>query len=78
MLWNMKEATLTLGDSTMDYVTFGRGTRPLVIIPGLSLRDVKGAGAGLAWMYRRFAKEYRVYVPDKKSDIPAEIGRAHV
>ena len=71
MLWRMKEDTLRLADGTLDYAAFGRGTRPLVIIPGLSLRDVKGAGAGLAWMYRRFAKDYRVYVLDKKSNIPA-------
>ena len=71
MLWRMKEDTLELAGGALDYVTFGYGTRPLVIIPGLSLRDVKGAGAGLAWMYRRFAKEYRVYVLDKKASIPS-------
>ena len=71
MLGRMKEDTLRLADGTLDYAAFGRGTRPLVIIPGLSLRDVKGAGAGLAWMYRRFAKDYRVYVLDKKSNISA-------
>lgn len=55
---------------SIDYAAFGREDKPFVIIPGLSLRDVKGAGAGLALMYRMFAKEYRVYVIDKKSNIP--------
>lgn len=54
----------------MDYAVFGKGKTPLVILPGLTLRDVKGAGAGLAWMYRRFAQDYRVYVLDKNTDIP--------
>lgn len=70
MLWNLREASVTVGNGIIDYAVFGKGTQPLVIIPGLSLRDVKGAGAGLAWMYRLFAKDYRVYVIDKNSGIP--------
>ena len=70
MLWRLKEATLTVGNGTLDYAAFGNGKQPLVILPGLSLRDVRGAGAGLAWMYRIFARKYRVYVLDKKEDIP--------
>ena len=54
----------------MDYAVFGKGKTPLVILPGLTLRDVHGAGAGLAWMYRCFARDYRVYVLDKNTDIP--------
>lgn len=69
MFYRMKEGAVTVGDSTVDYAVFGKGTQPMVIIPGLSLRDVKGAGAGLALMYRIFAKDYRVYVIDKKADI---------
>ena len=56
----------------MDYAVFGNGNRPLVIIPGLTLRNVKGSGAGLALMYRCFAKEYRVYIIDKPDDISTE------
>lgn len=69
MFWNLKESSIAVGDSKIDYAVFGKGKKPLVIIPGLSLRDVKGAGAGLALMYRIFAKDFRVYVIDKKSDI---------
>ncbi len=69
MFWNLLEASVTVGDSNIDYAVFGHGTAPFVIIPGLSLCDVKGAGMGLAVMYRMFAKDYRVYVIDKKSDI---------
>ncbi len=72
MFWKLHEGSVPLGTGKIDYAVFGCGTVPLVMIPGLSLRDVKGAGAGLAIMYRRFAKEYRVYVIDKKSDIPED------
>ena len=70
MFRNLKESTVSLDTGTVDYAVFGKGDKPFVIIPGLSMRDVRGAGAGLAMMYRMFAKEYRVYVIDKKSDIP--------
>ncbi len=70
MLWKLQESTIPLEGGTVDYAVFGCGDKPFVIIPGLSLRDVKGAGAGLALMYRTFVKEYRVYVIDKKSSIP--------
>lgn len=69
MFWNMKESAIPLADGSVDCAVFGYGDKPFVIIPGLSLRDVRGAGAGLAMMYRQFAGEYRVYVIDKKSDI---------
>ena len=70
MLWDLCESSVTVDNTSIDYAVFGKGKTPLIIIPGLSLHDVKGAGAGLALMYRRFAKDYRVYVIDKKSDIP--------
>ena len=70
MLYNLKEATLKIDTTSINYAVFGNGTKPLVIIPGLTLRDVKGAGWSLAYMYRIFAKDYRVYVFDKKEIIP--------
>lgn len=72
MFWNLKESSVAVGNGRIDYAVFGKGKKPMVIIPGLSLRDVKGAGAGLALMYRLFAKDYRVYVLDKSTDIPED------
>ena len=61
--------TVTVGSTTVDCAAFGKGERPLVILPGLSVRDVKGAGMALALMYRAFGKHYRVYVFDKPRHI---------
>ena len=69
MLFNIKEETIKIAHITMDYIAFGRGEKSLVIIPGLSLNRVKGAGLSLAYMYRIFAKDYRVYVFDRKEMI---------
>ena len=56
-------------DTAADYVSFGRGTKPLVLIPGLNLRNVKGSGYALAWMYRVFARDFKVYCIDRKRQI---------
>lgn len=72
MKYNVKEASLKMGNTEMAYVSFGTGTKPLVIIPGLSLKRVKGSGQVLARMYRIFANDYRVYVFDRKEEIPED------
>lgn len=69
-MFSLKTDTLEIGGTTMDYASFGKGKKPLVLIPGLSLNRVKGAELTLAYMYRLFAKEYRVYVFDRKEHIP--------
>lgn len=70
MLYHAKEERIIVGGSRMDYVSFGCGEKVMLIIPGLNLRDVKGSALPLAYMYRLFAKEYKVYVFDRKRDIP--------
>lgn len=69
MLYQAKEAHVQVGNTFMDYAAFGTGEKALLLIPGLNLRGVKGAGLSLAWMYRCFAKAYRVYVFDRKAQI---------
>lgn len=72
MLYHAKNLTLKIGTTEMDYVTFGNGTKPLVMIPGLNVRGVKGAAASLAHMYRLFSEEFKVYVFDRKAEIPED------
>ncbi len=64
----MKEGSVETSSFIVDYVSFGRGDFPLVIIPGLAdgLQTVKGMGALLALFYRRFAKDFRVYIFSRK------------
>ena len=66
MLYNAKELKLTVQDMQLDYITFGNGTRPLVMIQGLNTRGIKGAALSLAYMYRIFAKDYKVYLFDRR------------
>lgn len=73
MLYNAKEQTLTIENIEMDYITFGNGTKPLLMIQGLNTRDIKGSGKMLAMMYRIFAKEYKVYLFDRRKNLPENI-----
>ena len=73
MLYNAKEQTLTIGNVQMDYITFGNGTKPLLMIQGLNTRDIKGSAVPLAMMYKIFAKDYKVYLFDRRKDLPEDI-----
>lgn len=69
MLYNTKEFRLRLPCGSIDCLSFGRGKRPLVMLQGLSTRGIKGSGPMLAWMYRIFAREYRVYLFDRRENV---------
>ena len=38
MLWNAQNGTVELGEDRMDYVRFGTGDKPLVMLPGVGHR----------------------------------------
>ncbi|MBQ9951754.1 MAG: alpha/beta hydrolase [Clostridia bacterium] len=65
-MYNAKELILNVRDLQFDYITFGNGTKPLVMIQGLNTRGIKGAALSLAYMYRIFAKDYKVYLFDRR------------
>ena len=73
VLYGAKEAVLRLHDMEMNYICFGRGKKPLVMIQGLNTRGIKGAGLPLAYMYRIFAKDYTVYLFDRRANLPENI-----
>jgi len=73
MLYHAKEQILNLPDIQMDYITFGSGTKPLIMIQGLNTRGIQGAAVSLAYMYRIFAKDYKVYLFDRRKSIHGEI-----
>ena len=53
-------------------IQFGKGKRTLILISGLNIRDVKGkmAALGVAYAYRCFAKDYTVYIFDRREELP--------
>ncbi len=66
MMYNAKELKLDIRNMRFDYISFGRGTKPLVMIQGLNTRGIKGSALSLAYMYRIFARDYTVYLFDRR------------
>ena len=66
MLYGAKELKLTANGMQFDYIRFGSGKKPLIMIQGLNTRGIKGAALSLAYMYRIFSKEYTVYLFDRR------------
>ena len=74
MLWNAKNGQVAVGDGKMSYVSFGRGGKAFVILPGLSdgLATVKGKALMLAGPYRQFFDRYTVCMFSRKDDLPQD------
>lgn len=63
--------TVSIEHTDMDYVVFGNGSKPFVLIPGLSdgLKTVKGQAFTLSRYYKQFTKEYKLYVFSRKNQL---------
>lgn len=55
---------------SMDFFRFGRGPRPLVILPGLSVQSVMGAAEAVAAAYRSLEDQFTIYVFDRRRELP--------
>lgn len=73
MMYGAKESVLNLNGTSVRYITFGKGEKTLIMIQGLNTRSIKGAGIVLAYMYRIFAKDYKVYLFDRRENIGESI-----
>lgn len=69
MLYQAKNGRIRMKDNHMDYVVFGKGTKPLIMIPGVGdgLKTIRGMALPFALMYRQYAKNYRVYVFSRRA-----------
>ncbi len=71
MLYNARNGKIEIYNTTIDYICFGKGKKNLIMIPGLGdgLKTVKGLALPFAYMYRLFAKDFRVYVFSRRNDL---------
>ena len=58
------------GEFTMNYFTFGKGEKTFVILPGLSVQSVMPSAEIIANAYDVIAKEFTVYVFDRRNELP--------
>ncbi len=68
----MRNDRISLGSTEMYCVSFGSGDRKLVVLPGLSdgLATVKGKGLLLSLPYRKYLRDYTVYLFSRKNQMP--------
>lgn len=67
-----KEFLIRTSRFTANCIRFGKGSKTLILIAGLNVRDAKGkiAALGVAYQYRCFAKDYTVYIFDRREELP--------
>ncbi len=73
MFYHAHGGSVRVGNSEMDYISFGNGNRNLIMLPGLGdgLSTVKGMAYVFSVMYRVYAKEFKVYVFSRKNHLQA-------
>jgi Predicted hydrolases or acyltransferases (alpha/beta hydrolase superfamily) len=71
MLWNAQNGVIKLGNTDMDYISFGHGQKTLILIPGLGdgLKTVKGTAFAMAMLYKEYGKNHKVYVFSRKNKL---------
>jgi len=71
MCFHAKNGAVLLKDDTMHYIRFGRGSKTLIMLPGLGdgLTTVKGTALPMAYMYRAYAKDYTVYMFSRRNHL---------
>ena len=71
-LFNAVNGSVPVGNTEMEYVSFGYGKKAFVLLPGLSdgLATVKGKALLLAPPYRMFFRNYTVYMFSRKNSMP--------
>ncbi|MBQ4194391.1 MAG: alpha/beta hydrolase, partial [Clostridia bacterium] len=72
MLWNARNHRVPLDGTDMEAVSFGRGGKHFVILPGLSdgFATVGGKALLLAPPYRKFFDRYTVWMFSRKNRLP--------
>ena len=69
---NIKNGCVAIGDTEMYYASFGTGSKNMIVLPGLSdgLATVKGKAFILSAPYKKFMKDYTIYMFSRKNKMP--------
>lgn len=70
MKTNYEIRTVCPGEGETDVLVFGKGEKPLLLLPGLSVTSPLQSAAAVARAYRCFTESYTVYLPDRRKHPP--------
>ena len=67
-----KNACLRLDAGETDYIRFGSGDKPLLMLPGVGdeLKTVRGMALPFALLYRKLSKDFTIYVFSRRRNLP--------
>lgn len=68
----VEELHLPMDGTYLNVIRFGHGSRAFVLLSGVSLCGLEGAGPAVAAAYADFAEEYTVYLFDRRKVLPAD------
>ena len=71
---NARNGHIELNGFDCDYISFGRGEDPLIMLPGVGdgFKTAKGIAVPFAMMYRCFAENFKVYAFSRRNDLPED------
>lgn len=69
---NVQVETIKTEWFSMDYCQFGKGEKPLVILPGISVQSVMPQAEMIAEAYKILAQDFTVYVFDRRKGVLPE------
>ncbi len=65
----MEINSVKTSEATVNYMKFGSGSKPFVIIPGLSIKSVLLSANAVESAYSAFKNDYTVYLFDRREEI---------
>ena len=65
-----KTETVTAGEAVIEFFRFGEGKKPLIILPGLSIKSILMYKAAVAIALDTFGEDHEVYVFDRRKNFP--------
>ena len=71
ILLNARNENIEINGFDCDYISFGKGTDPLIMLPGVGdgFRTAKGIALPFAVLYRSLARDFTVYVFSRRVDL---------
>ena len=69
---NARNEHIKLDNFDCDYISVGKGSDPLIMLPGVGdgFRTARGVAVPFALMYRCFAKNFKVYAFSRRNNMP--------
>ena len=74
MDFSTKVQTISTSSAQCECAVFGNGKKPLVILPGLSIKSLMPFARAVAERYKKFLDGYKIYLLDRPLEPPQNCG----